>query len=360
MKKSGKAAVPEKTKTGSISARMTVQSYCQFLPIFANSTGNHWQSTGSDCQSARNPLKLSQIKIFTQKWPVRGIAANKIWALAHVQTAAWRVYPNEVPRTEFPNKTHPSSGNRSKRPARSSPRSKRLTLAVAGVIFCARTAGLAQDGTDWSRSGDFHLSGGFTSASLWQFSADQWTALDAFERASPARPPLTAPTFALRENVSQLDQLLELIAAAEAGSAEYDAVHMGARIRPPAPPTQMTIAEIFAWIEATPRQPHAIGRYQFIPSTLARLVASERLSERQRFSPALQSQLAKVLIYEAGYQRFEAGQISRSQMMDNLAAVWAGLPLANGRSVYHGYAGNRATITRASYASGMEEIYGPE
>ncbi len=184
--------------------------------------------------------------------------------------------------------------------------------------------------------------------------------MDAIERGSPALPPEQAPPFTLRSDASQLDRLLDLIATAEAGRAGYDAVHTGARIKPPALPTQMTVGEIFAWIEATPRQPHAIGRYQFIPSTLARLVASEGVSERDRFSPALQSRLAKVLIYEAGYRAFEAGQITRSEMMDRLAAVWAGLPLANGRSVYHGYAGNRATITRTNFASGMEAIYGPE
>ena len=34
----------------------------------------------------------------------------------------------------------------------------------------------------------------------------------------------------------------------------------------------MTLDEIFAWIAATPGQPHAIGRYQFIPDTLRMLV----------------------------------------------------------------------------------------
>jgi hypothetical protein len=34
----------------------------------------------------------------------------------------------------------------------------------------------------------------------------------------------------------------------------------------------MTIEQIYAWIKAILGQPHAIGRYQFIPATLRRLV----------------------------------------------------------------------------------------
>ena len=44
--------------------------------------------------------------------------------------------------------------------------------------------------------------------------------------------------------------------------------------------------------------------------------------------------------------------------MDNLARIWAGLPLPSGKSAYHGYAGNRATITRAFYAEQMGRIFG--
>jgi len=59
--------------------------------------------------------------------------------------------------------------------------------------------------------------------------------------------------------------LRQLIGRAEAGRKGYDAVQYGARIKPSKPPTQMTLAEIYAWIDATPGQPHAIGLYQFIP-----------------------------------------------------------------------------------------------
>jgi len=44
--------------------------------------------------------------------------------------------------------------------------------------------------------------------------------------------------------------------------------------------------------------------------------------------------------------------------MDNLALIWAGLPQADGRSAYHGYAGNRATITRTRFEQLFLGVFG--
>ena len=43
--------------------------------------------------------------------------------------------------------------------------------------------------------------------------------------------------------------------------------------------------------------------------------------------------------------------------MHNLARIWAGLPLPNGRSFYQGFAGNRATMSWAEFNGGMEAIW---
>ncbi|MGR3761852.1 hypothetical protein ACUXV3_17235 [Roseobacteraceae bacterium NS-SX3] len=152
-------------------------------------------------------------------------------------------------------------------------------------------------------------------------------------------------------------QLMALIASAEAGKAGYDAVQHGARQRPPKNPTQMTIAEIYAWIEATPGQPHAIGRYQLIPATLRRLVEHQGVKPQARFSPELQDRLAHQLIEEAGYTAFLAAGLDRGEFMLNLAKIWAGLPTASGKSYYDGYAGNRATLTWAHFEAEMQRIF---
>jgi hypothetical protein len=156
---------------------------------------------------------------------------------------------------------------------------------------------------------------------------------------------------------AQVVMLRDLIARAEAGRDGYDAVQHGARIRPALPPTQMTLGEIFAWIRATPRQPHAIGRYQFIPSTLARLVEIAGASAEDRFSPEMQDRLADILLQEAGLDAFRSGTLSRHGFMNNLAKIWAGFPTSSGRSHYHGYAGNAATMTWARFDREMAAIF---
>lgn len=152
-------------------------------------------------------------------------------------------------------------------------------------------------------------------------------------------------------------QLRTVIASAEAGGMGYDAVQYGARIKTPKPPTHMTLSEIVAWIRETPGQPHAIGRYQFIPKTLARLVRKVGAEGHMRFSPALQDRLADELLIEAGLHAFRDGVKSRKAFMLNLAKIWAGLPTASGRSYYEGYAGNKATMTYARFDAEMKRIF---
>lgn len=157
---------------------------------------------------------------------------------------------------------------------------------------------------------------------------------------------------------TDIARLLDLIARAEAGRKGYDAVQYGATIKPPGNPSTLTIAEILEWIAVTPGQPHAIGRYQFIPSTLRRLVRAEGVSTTTRFSPQVQDQLASRLLQEAGLDAFRRGTLSRGAFMDNLAKIWAGLPTASGRSHYHGYAGNKATMRRDFFDQEIRAIFG--
>lgn len=152
-------------------------------------------------------------------------------------------------------------------------------------------------------------------------------------------------------------QLLTLIAFAEAGPAGYDAVHYAARRMPRARPTTLSIEEIFDWIAATPGQNHAIGRYQFIPATLRRLVRAAQLPAGARFTPEVQDHLATILLEEAGLSKFRSGAMARDTFMDRLALIWAGLPTRNGLSAYNGYAGNSATITRTEFEAGLAAIF---
>ncbi len=155
---------------------------------------------------------------------------------------------------------------------------------------------------------------------------------------------------------SAVDRLRHVIGRAESPRAGYDAVQHGARIKPDKPPTQMTLGEIYDWIAATPGQPHAIGRYQFIPATLRRVAAKVGAKRGDMFTPDLQDRLADVLLADAGFDKFLDGRISQRKFMNNLAGIWAGLPTSSGRSKYHGYAGNRATISLAYFQSELSKI----
>ena len=154
-----------------------------------------------------------------------------------------------------------------------------------------------------------------------------------------------------------IDRLLTLIATAEAGPAGYDAVQYGATVRPDRRPTQMTLGDIYEWIDATPGQPHAIGRYQFIPPTLRRVARVRGFGPETQFTAGVQDALALVLLEDAGLNRFQSGDLNRRAFMHNLSRIWAGLPLPNGRSYYEGHAGNSATMSWATFQGGMERIW---
>ena len=181
-------------------------------------------------------------------------------------------------------------------------------------------------------------------------------------RAAPDPPVISipvalAPAPTLPRSDTPVARLRDLIAIAEAGPAGYDAYNMGARVPPPRPPTQMRVRDIYAWIAATPGQPHAIGRYQFIPNTLRDLMRKLDLTEDAMFSPELQNRLADQLLREAGLEQFLAGDMDRTAFMNRLARIWAGLPTSSGRSHYDGYAGNRATMTWADFEGGIARIF---
>lgn len=155
---------------------------------------------------------------------------------------------------------------------------------------------------------------------------------------------------------TSVDMIRFIIGQAESRRDGYDAVQHGAKVRPAKRPTQMTIGEIYAWIDATPGQPHAIGRYQFIPKTLKRVVTEVGVPQDAVFSPDVQDALADVLLADAGLHKFQSGTLKRHDFMNNLAKIWAGLPTSNGRSHYDGFAGNKASITWKAFDAHMQKI----
>ena len=177
-----------------------------------------------------------------------------------------------------------------------------------------------------------------------------------FDPAPPRLP--STPTISVPNDESgYLAVIRNVIGRAESRRDGYDAIQHAAKVLPRKRPTQMTLGEIFAWIDATPGQPHAIGRYQFIPKTLARLVTELDLGPEVVFTPAVQDRLSDMLLREAGLYEARQGQIPRREFMNNLAKIWAGLPTSTGKSHYHGYAGNKATMSWAEFDREMARIF---
>ncbi|NSY40890.1 hypothetical protein [Leisingera sp. ANG59] len=80
----------------------------------------------------------------------------------------------------------------------------------------------------------------------------------------------------------------------------------------------MTLAEIYARIDRTSGQPHAIGNFQIMPSPLLNPQKRHGLSDGTCFTRETQNRAAALLISDAGCQKFASGRVSRSAFIDNL------------------------------------------
>lgn len=96
-------------------------------------------------------------------------------------------------------------------------------------------------------------------------------------------------------------------------------------------------------------QVYAVGRYQFIPSTLRFAVAMSDVELTDKFTPKAQDKLMAALIL---FKRPAIGAYLRGDhdyigwALDQLAKEWASVEYRNGRGFYDHVAGNRAHISR--------------
>lgn len=99
--------------------------------------------------------------------------------------------------------------------------------------------------------------------------------------------------------------------------------------------TTMTVAEVLAWQQQYVAEGHvssAVGKYQFINTTLRGLVREMQIDEAALFDPALQDRLAIRLLERRGAQDYLRGRISREQFAHNLSQEWAALPRVTGNN----------------------------
>ena len=104
---------------------------------------------------------------------------------------------------------------------------------------------------------------------------------------------------------------------------------------------------------------YAVGRYQFVPSTLRWAVKHSSVDELDMFTPEVQDKLALALIL---YKRPAVGAYLRGDhdligwAMNEMAKEWASIEYRYGRGYYDHVGGNRAHITRTELSTVLQEV----
>lgn len=175
----------------------------------------------------------------------------------------------------------------------------------------------------------------------------------ALEQACP-NPEYVSPEKRLRP-------LMDLIAK---GEGDYNAVNRGYAGDTPGGIQRLTgqtfenftVREV---VEMQRRSLYAVGRYQFIPSTLRFAVKHSSVEDLDMFTPETQDRLMAALIF---YKRPAVGAYIRGDheligwALNELAREWASIEYRNGRGYYDGYGGNRAKISREEVAQVLNNV----
>jgi conjugal transfer mating pair stabilization protein TraG len=144
--------------------------------------------------------------------------------------------------------------------------------------------------------------------------------------------------------------LLDTIAKGES-NGNYNA-YFGHAGKPQMRFTDMTVAEVMDWQQKYVEQgaaSNAVGRYQFMGTTLAGLVKQLHISKQAKFDEALQDRLAIALIERRGSLAYVQQKITREEFAANLAMEWAALPRVIGGNPHQSYyAGDGLNHARVS------------
>lgn len=127
--------------------------------------------------------------------------------------------------------------------------------------------------------------------------------------------------------------------------------------------TDMTISEVLAWQKQFVNEGNAssaVGRYQFIDSTLAGLVRQLNIDGSMKFDEAMQDRLAVALLERRGVREYVDNKISREEFAHSLSKEWAALPKAKGdnpeQSYYAGDGLNKAQLSLAEVYAGIATV----
>lgn len=160
-------------------------------------------------------------------------------------------------------------------------------------------------------------------------------------------------------NPAAYQPLLRVIAKGESGG-NYNA-YFGNVSNTSLRFTDMTIDEVLAWQDAYIKQgaaSNAVGRYQFMGTTLRGLIKEKHIKTTAKFDESMQDRLARALIDRRGALKFVRKKITVEQFATNLSMEWAALPSMQGpnagQSYYAGDGLNSAQVTSAEVRDAIE------
>ena len=103
----------------------------------------------------------------------------------------------------------------------------------------------------------------------------------------------------------------------------------------------------------------AVGRYQFIRTTLRFAVENSDVEYSDKFGPSTQDKLAVALIF---HKRPEVGEYLQGKHNDldlaiyEMAREWASIEYKDGRGYYDGLSGNNASISRSELSAVLQDV----
>lgn len=104
---------------------------------------------------------------------------------------------------------------------------------------------------------------------------------------------------------------------------------------------------------------YAVGRYQFVPTTLRFAINSSNVTYSDNFTPEVQDRLMAALVL---YKRpiiityLQGSHDNAGAAVRALAREWASVEYSNGRGYYDRIGGNRASISRAEALTVLQDI----
>ena len=155
-------------------------------------------------------------------------------------------------------------------------------------------------------------------------------------------------------------ELLDFIASKESGGAGGYAAVYGQGANPDI--LNMTVAEVMQYQDeliANGQKSSAMGRYQFIKSTLSEEAAAAGVDiNKEVFSPHFQDALILHRLRRIrGLDKFMSGEMDKNQFGEELAKEFASMPQpSTGKSRYAGVAGNKALTTNEEVGNILDNL----